>query len=288
MYAAQIDYHRACSVQEAICLLQEHEDAKIIAGGHSLIPLLKFRLSDAATLVDIGRLDELKGISRSNGCVSIGALTTHAELASSDVLMDACPILPEAAGLIGDPQVRNRGTVGGNLAHADPGSDLPTVLVALGAEISAVGPSGERTIAAADFFRGLMSTALGEDEVLTSVSVPVAQSGQGMAYAKYLHPASRYAVVGAAAVLTASGDSCTAASVAVGGLTASATKAPSVECAVTCNGLGADALCEAASQIGNDLGDDLLGDVMASAGYRLKMAGVYVGRALACAAERAQ
>ncbi len=286
MYAAQIDYHRACSLQEAIALLQEHEGAKIIAGGHSLIPLLRFRLSDASSLIDIGRLDELKGISRSNGCVSIGALTTHAELASSDVLKDACPIIPEAAAVIGDPQVRNRGTVGGNLAHADPGSDLPTVLVALGAEFRVAGPSGDRLVAAADFFQGLMSTALGNDDVLTSVEVPAAQAGQGMAYAKYIHPASRYAVVGAAAVLTASGDTCSAARVAVGGLTPSATRAPSVECSLTGNGLGEKAQAEAASQVANDLGDDLLGDISASAGYRLKMAEVYVGRAVAAAAAR--
>ncbi len=136
MYPAQFDYRRAGSVDEALGLLQEHEDAKLMAGGHSLIPMMKLRLAQPPVVIDIGRLDELKGISEAGGSVRVGSLTTHAEIAASDVLAAHCPVLAEAAGHIGDAQVRNRGTIGGNIAHADPGSDIPPVLVLVGTDLS--------------------------------------------------------------------------------------------------------------------------------------------------------
>src|SRR6478735_2420043 len=152
MYSADFDYYRARSLADAHSLLAAHPGAKLLAGGHSLIPLMKFRLALPAAVIDIGRVPELRGISAGDGSVRIGALTTHAEIAASAEVRRALPALAQAAAVVGDPAVRNRGTIGGNVAHADPASDLPTVLVALGASVIAVGPRGERTIAAEQFF----------------------------------------------------------------------------------------------------------------------------------------
>src|SRR5262245_61797847 len=160
MYASEFDYYRAASVSDAIALLTAHPGAKVLAGGHSLIPLLKLRLAAPPALVDIGRIADLRGVTAKGSTIRIGALTTHAELASSSVLRDQCAILAEAAAQIGDPAVRNRGTIGGNIAHADPASDLPAALVALGATLSITGAGGTKTVAASEFFHGLMATAL--------------------------------------------------------------------------------------------------------------------------------
>ena len=287
MYAAEFEYYRAGSVAEAHELLAAHPGAKLLAGGHSLIPLLKLRLATPAAVVDIGRVGELRGITNGGGALRIGALTTHAEIAASAKVQAHAAALAEAAGQIGDPAVRNRGTIGGNVAHADPASDLPTVLTALGATFTASGPGGERSLAAADFFQGMMATALDEREILTAIHVPAAGAGSGSAYAKFSHPASRYAVVGAAATLTAAGGSCTGAAVVVGGVTAAPARCGSVEAALVGQPLSADAIAAAAASAGNDLGDDLLGDLFASGEYRKAVTPVYVQRALAAAAERA-
>src|SRR6266849_570244 len=218
MYAADFNYYRAGSVAEAGDLLKKHPGAKLLAGGHSLIPLLKLRLAAPPALIDIGRIAELKGVTVRDGTVRIGALTTHAELAASAALREHCPALAEAAAQVGDPAVRNRGTIGGNVAHADPASDLPTVLTALNARFAVTGPNGSRTVDASGFFKGLMATALGEHDLLIAIEVPARAKGQGMAYVKFSHPASRYAVIGVAAGVSVTGGKCTAASVAVGGL----------------------------------------------------------------------
>ncbi len=287
MYPAKVSYHRAGSVAEAVQFLADNEDSKILAGGHSLIPLMKLRLAGPAALIDIGRIDGLRGIARENGTVRIGALTTHAELASSSDLEAACPLVSEAAEMIGDPMVRNRATIGGNLAHADPASDLPTVATALGASINATGPGGDRSIDAADFFQYLMTTALGDDEVMTSVEVPAIGAGQGMAYAKMPHPASRYAVVGAAVVVTVSGGRYTDASVAVGGVEPTPVKASSVEAALVGASADAGTIAAAAKAVASDLTGEAIGDVFATGEYRRAMAAVYVARALTAATERA-
>ena len=287
MYAPDFGYYRAGSLAEAGQLLQQHPGAKLLAGGHSLIPLLKLRLATPPALIDIGRLDELKGISVANGRVRIGALTTHAELAASSELAARCPVLGEAAGLIGDPAVRNRGTIGGNVAHADPASDLPTVLCAIDATIVVSGGGGERSIPAADFFEGMMETALGDHDIVTAIEVPAAPAGQGQAYIKFSHPASRYAVVGAAASVTLAGGSISAAAVALGGLVPVATRATSVEQALAGQTPSADAIAAAAAAVSADLGDDLIGDIYASAEYRRAMAPVSVKRALTAAVKRA-
>ena len=236
MFPAQITYHRAGSVAEAVQLLSNNEGAKLLAGGHSLLPLMKLRLAAPAVLVDIGRIEALKGISASGGGITIGALTTHAEIAGSDLVQQHAPVLAEAAALVGDPAVRNRGTIGGSVSHADPASDQPTVLTALGATFNVTGPGGDRSIAAADFATGLLENALAENEVLTSISVPSVPSGAGSAYVKFPHPASRYAVVGAAAIVTVSGGTCSSASVVVGGV--ESTPAPGVVRRGCAGGLG--------------------------------------------------
>jgi carbon-monoxide dehydrogenase medium subunit len=288
MFSSEFDYYRARSVSEASDLLQKHPGAKLLAGGHSLIPLLKLRLASPSALIDIGRIAELRGITVSGSTVRIGPLTTHAELASSVVLRQQCPALAEAAAHVGDPAVRNRGTIGGNIAHADPASDLPTVLMALDAQISATGPGGSRVFGASDFFTGMMSTALGEKDVLTAIELPILTKGQGMAYVKFVHPASRYAVIGVAAAVTRAGGRCTAAAVAVGGCVPRPARAKTVEKALTGQSLSGETIAKAASQVTRDLGDDILGDLYASAEYRKAMASVWVRRAVTAATEQSE
>jgi carbon-monoxide dehydrogenase medium subunit len=287
MYAADFDYYRARSLSDAQQLMAAHPGAKLLAGGHSLIPLLKLRLAAPSAVIDIGRISELRGISRSGDTVRIGALTTHAELAASAELRKSAPALAEAAAIVGDPAVRNRGTIGGNVAHADPASDLPTVLVALDARFVAVGPRGERTIQADQFFTGIMSTALGEDEILAAVVVPASARGQGSAYVKFWHPASRYAVIGAAAVVSVTNGRCAAARVALGGLLPHARRASSVEKALTGQQADAATIAAAADKVSVDLGDEVNGDIYASAEYRAAVAPVYVKRAISAAVARA-
>jgi carbon-monoxide dehydrogenase medium subunit len=287
MYSADFDYHRARSLADAQRLLAAHPGAKLLAGGHSLIPLMKLRLAMPPAVIDIGRIQELRGISRSGDTIRIGALTTHAELAASVDLQKSAAALAEAAGLVGDPAVRSRGTIGGNIAHADPASDLPTVLVALDARITAIGPKGTRTISAEDFFTGIMSTALAEDEVVSEIVVTASTRGQGSAYVKFSHPASRYAVVGAAALVSMEKDQCRAARIAVGGLLPHATRARAVEAALVGKPGTAATIEAAAAQLHGDLGDQVSGDIYASAEYRAAVSPVYVKRAVAAAVARA-
>lgn len=284
MYPPKVDYQRASSVDEAISMLKA-TDGKFLAGGHSLIPAMNLRLADPGTLIDIGRIDGLKGIASDGTTVTIGALTTHAMVAASGKVPGG---LSEAAGQIGDPQVRNRGTVGGNVAHADPASDLPTILMALRASFHLTGPNGSRMVDSDAFFIDLFETALAEDEMVTAVMVPAEGKGTGSAYMKLFNPASRYAMVGAGAQITLQGNNCTAAGVAVGGLTSKATRASSVEAALVGKKLDDDTIAAAAAAIANDLGDDVMGDIHASAEYRRKMAPVMVRRAIEKAMERAK
>lgn len=290
MFPAPFDYYRAGSIAEAQQLLRQHPGAKLLAGGHSLIPLMKMRLATPPSLIDISRIPDLKGFSSSGPTLRIGALTTHAELAASPLLASKCPMLAEAAGAIGDAQVRNVGTIGGNIAHADPASDLPTVLLALDATIHAVGPKGERTIPIGDFFQGMMTTALGPDEILTVIDVPSRQAGQGMAYVKFSHPASRYAVIGAAAALSMKDGLCTAARVAIGGLLPVPVRCPGVERAIEKQPVSPESVTRAAAEVSRALtpAGHVMGDIFASAEYRQAMAPVYVGRALTAASARTE
>jgi aerobic carbon-monoxide dehydrogenase medium subunit len=287
MYASDFNYYRAASIAEVNALLKQYPGAKLLAGGHTLIPLLKLRLAAPSALIDIGRIAELRGVTVKDRTVRIGALTTHAELASSAVVRQHCPALADAARHVGDPAVRNRGTVGGNVAHADPAADLPTALAALGARFTMTGPRGVRTVAAAGFFTGMMTTALGEDDLLTAIEIPATEKGQGAAYVKFSHPASRYAVIGVGAVVTVSGGRCSGAVVALGGLVPQPTRASAVEKALVGQALSADRIAKAASLVSQDLGGDLIGDLYASADYRKAVAPVWVARALGAAADRA-
>ncbi len=284
MSSPQFEYHRAGSLDEALSLLSEHSGAKVLAGGHSLLPAMKLRVSDPGVLIDIGRVGDLSGISKSKGSIRIGALTTHATIAAA---ADVPAGLAEAASMVGDPQVRNRGTIGGNVAHADPASDLPTVLMALGATFRAKGANGERSMSAEEFFTGFFETALAEGEILTAVDVQAESKGTGSAYAKMASPGSRYAMVGPSATVTVKGGAGEADGVAEGGLTPTAVRVSSVEKALVGSKLDGDTIAAAAEAVRDDLGDDILGDMHASADYRKAMAPVYVRRAIAVAAERA-
>lgn len=285
MYPRPFDYMRADSVEQALDLRSE-SGGRFLAGGHSILPMMKLRMAAPDALVDIGRIDQLRGIS-ANGGFTIGALTTHTMVASAG--SDGFPAaLSEAAGMIGDPQVRNRGTVGGNVAHADPASDLPTVFSALGATMTAVSKGGSRDIAAADFFTGLFETALNDDEILTQITVGSEAGNRGSAYAKLFNPASRYAVVGACAVVDLDDDGrCTACTVAVGGLTPKATVLGSVADAVVGQPVTEESTENAARAALDEVGDQVMGDVYAGAEYRRDLLPIFVARALTAAASRA-
>ena len=287
MFPASFEYYRVEDVAGAVALLGQFDGAKILAGGHSLLPVMKLRLANPTALIDISGIPGLRGVTTTPESLRIGALMTHAGVASSNVIRANCPMFSKAAADIGDPAVRNFGTVGGNIAHSDPASDPPTVVTALGGTIHATGPGGDRSIGADDFFEDLMTTALAEDEVITSVEVPLMQPGQIMGYAKFKHPASRYAVISAAVVLSVEDGQCVGAQVAVGGATSSPFRATAVEAALQGSSLSEDALAEAASAVSSDIPDDLLDDVFASADYRKAMAAVYVKRALLDAASAA-
>jgi aerobic carbon-monoxide dehydrogenase medium subunit len=284
MRPAEFEYHRPKSLDEAISLLGEVEGSLPLAGGHSLLPMMKLRLARPAALVDLGGISGLDGIS-GNGDLTIGALATHASVAESEVASGIAPVIPETAKLIGDRQVRNCGTMGGSVAHADPGADYPIVLKALGATITVTGKNGEREISADDFFRGMFETALEPGELVTSVTVPATASGTGAAYMKHAHPASRYTVVGVAAVVSVEGGNCKSARVTVGGLTA-----PPVDVAVESlvGGPGSEeAIATAAEKVPDSL-PDVSGDAYASGEYRKHLAKVLAKRTLTEAFERAR
>ena len=286
MFPNQFDYHRPTSVQEAAQILQENPDAKIIAGGHSLLPAMKLRLAAPAALVDLATIDGLRGIGVDGG-VTIGAMTTYRDLIESAELRQRLPMIPDAAYDVGDLQVQARGTLGGSLAHADPAADFTAIILALGGQVKAVGASGERTIAADDLFVDLLTTSLAPDEIITEVSIPVPAGRTGMHYEKHRHPASGYAVVGVAAVVTlGNGDTVESARIAVTGATSKATRATAAEQALTGQTLDDQTIAAAAQAAPNGL--DLNGDLYASADYRRHLVSVMTRRALEKAAARAR
>ena len=281
MIPAAFDYKRASSVDEAIGLLEQHgEEAKLLAGGHSLIPMMKLRLAAPSVLIDIADIPQLAGIEVSGGRVTIGALTKHAALAASDDLKKNAPALWDAANDLGDPQVRNRGTIGGASAHGDPSADYPAVLQALDATFTIAGKGGTRELKASEFFRGMFDTALDPNEVLTRVAFDAAPNS---AYIKYHHPASHYAVVGAAAVLQLDGGKIASARVALTGLGDAAFRASGVESALSGVDPSDEAAVRAACASAAN-GVTARSDTFASAAYRSAMAGVYAARAVAKAA----
>ena len=283
MIPVTFDYVRASSVDDAIRLLEMHGgEAKLLAGGHSLIPMMKLRLAAPAVLIDIAGIPNLDQIDAASDPIAIGALTKHAKLADSDELRKKAPVLWDAANDLGDPQVRNRGTIGGASAHGDPSADYPAVLLALDATLTVAGRSGTRDVSAAQFFRGMFETALDAGEVLTKVAFAPAPAS---AYVKFHHPASHYAVVGVAAVLTLSGGEIASARVAITGVGDTAFRASGVEAALKrVNPKDGDAVKAACA--GAARGMPARSDSFASATYRSAMADVFAVRAVTKAASR--
>jgi carbon-monoxide dehydrogenase medium subunit len=279
MIAANFDYQSPHTLSDALELLASREDAKILAGGHSLLPAMKLRLATPGLLVDIGRISGLNHIREAGDGINIGATTTHVDVLSSAVLQRYCPLLSQAASQIGDTQVRNCGTIGGSLAQAHPAADYPAAVLALDAEIVATSRRGERSIRAHDFFTGMFSTALKADEIITEIRVPKTD-GQGIAYKKHHHPASGYAVVGVAVRLSASSGRVDTVAVGITGVSHLAYRAIAVENAL--RGKPTAAIQAAATRAAD--GVEVLGDYYASAEYRKHLAGVLTQRALEQAA----
>lgn len=289
MIPAAFEYHAPKSLEEALRLLNRHgSEAKLLAGGHSLLPLMKLRLAAPRCVIDIGRIHALRYIREENGSIVIGALTTHSEVLESPLLCAKCPLLPQTAREIGDVQVRNRGTIGGSLAHADPAADYPAAVLALDAEIVAASAEGTRTLRAAEFFVDMLTTALLPGEILTEVRVPVLPPKTGTSYRKLHQPASGFAIVGAAASLTLGpGGKVERVAVGLTGVAPKAYRATAVEKALTGKKVSEKLLAEAARHaVPQDV--ELLSDLHASAEYRKAMAGVFARRALEDALARVQ
>lgn len=287
MYPAAFEYHAPTSVQDALGLLGKLPEAKILAGGHSLVPMMKLRLAQPKHLIDLQKVPGLSGIKEEGGTLVIGAMTTHWEMESSAVVKAKSPVVAETAAVIGDPQVRNKGTIGGSLAHADPAADMPATVIALGAEFVCQGSKGKRTVKVDDWFEGLMTTALREDELLVEIRIPVWPAGSGAAYMKFPHPASRFAVVGVTAAVTLDkGGTCTKAGVGVTGAGTRAVRAKGVEAGLVGNRLD-QATIEAAAQKAAE-GVDVQADLQGSVEYKSHLCRVFARRALEAAVKRAQ
>jgi aerobic carbon-monoxide dehydrogenase medium subunit len=287
MIPAAFDYIAPGTLDEAMRALAAHgEDAKLLAGGHSLLPLLKLRLANPKLLIDLGRIPGLSAISRQNDRVVIGALATHYQIESSELLKKSCPLLPETAREIGDVQVRNRGTIGGTLAHADPSADWPATILALGAEIRLRGSRGERRLAAEEFFLGPLTTVIEPDEILTEIRVPVLQKRCGGAYLKRAQQASGFAIVGVAVSLRVDAKGfCEEISVGVTGLGDKPFRARAVEARLRGNKLTRKLIDASAVQVAEGIAP--LEDLHAAAPFRAHLAQVYAARAIEAAAKRA-
>ncbi len=269
MIPAAFDYKRVSSADEAVASLVEHgDDAKLLAGGHSLIPMMRLRLAVPGVLIDVGRVDDLRYINEADDHIAIGALSTHREVETSDVLAKQCGLLAHVAGEVGDPQVRHRGTLGGSLAHADPASDLPAAILALDATLVMQGPNGTREVAATDFFTGFFESALEPDELLTEVRVPKI-GGAGWNYQKFNRRAQDWAIVGACAVQMNG-----AAHVSLVNMGETPLRASAVEAALS----GGSSASEAAEQAAD--GTEAPTDLNASPEYRHHLARVLTKRAL--------
>lgn len=288
MYPPSFGYFAPRSLDEALGLLDEHGDeAKLLAGGHSLIPAMKLRLTGPERLIDLGRISELRGIRVDGALLKIGALTTHSDVASNAQVKERVPGLADAASVIGDLQVRNRGTIGGSVAHADPAADLPVILTALDASFTLMASSAQRTVSAEEFFVDFFTTALEPNEILREVLVPLHASANGTAYAKLPHPASGYVVVSAAAVLAvdASG-ACSSARVVIGGVAGIPHRAAASEKVLEGQSLSAATIHDAAARAAE--GTQPHSDGFADEEYKRHMVTVYARRALEKAAERAK
>ena len=287
MIPAAFNYETPATLDEALKLLAANPDeAKILAGGHSLIPAMKLRLAQPGVLVDIGRIKDLAYIREDGDEISIGAMTTHYEIESSALLQKICPLLPECASHIGDVQVRNKGTIGGSVAHSDPAGDWPAAVIAFNAKMVVVGGNGERTINADDFFVDMLTTALDPGEILREIRIAKPAGKFRHSYQKVRHPASGFAVVGVAVSLRLGTDgSCESASVGVTGVASKAYRAAAVEAALKSQQLSDQAISAAAAHATD--GVDANSDLYASADYRRHLAQVYTRRALQAALAKA-
>ena len=283
MFPASFDYYAPTSLAEALRLLAEHgEDAKLLAGGHSLLPAMKLRLLEPGCLIDLGRIPQLQGIRQEGQTLVIGAGTCHSDVAASSLVRQVALGLATAAALIGDVQVRNRGTIGGSVAHDDPAADYPVILTALDASFVLLSAAGPSTVTAGDFFIDHFTTALEAGQIITEVRVPVAAPGNASAYAKLEHPASGFAVVSAGVRLERDPDGrCRAARVAIGGLGGRPHRAAETEAALTGQALTPETIARAAGFAA--AGSEPDGDAYAPAEYRSHMATVYAQRALEAA-----
>ena len=271
MHPAPFAYHRATSVGDALSLLQEHADTgKLLAGGHSLLPLMKLRLAQPEHIIDISSIEELRSVSTDGDTVTIGALVTHRDLATDPDLVQTLPLIHEMANVIGDQQVRNLGTIGGALAHADPAADYPAGMLALNATVLATGPNGEREIPIDEFFTGFLTTALAPDELLTAVRIPIPAEGTTTAYEKLANPASGYATVGVAVVATKdAGGSITDIRIGITGASDVAWRPTGVEDALKDTSPD-EAAIKAAASLATD-GVEMLDDKHGPADYRAKV-----------------
>ena len=287
MYPAPFEYHVPSTVAEAVSLLGRwQDDAKLIAGSQSLVPMMKLRLVQPKHVIDLRKVPGLSGVSESEGALVIGALTTHRDLETSEIVRSRVPIMSEAAAGIGDAQVRNMGTIGGSLAHADPAADWPAVAIALDASVRIAGPQGERTLPVEKFVVGPLTSALEAGEILLQVRVPLPGTRSGSAYEKLPHPASRFAIVGAAAAVTLDGKGAVQrARVALTGLGPKVARAGRVEQALQGNSPSPTSLKAAAARAAEGL--ELRADSIGSADYKAHLAALYTERALRRAVARA-
>ena len=279
MIPATFDYFRPNTLNEALSLLTNHEDAKVLAGGHSLIPAMKLRLAQPKTVIDISRVADLSYVREQDGRIVIGALATHYEIESSALLRDKCPLLSEVAPQIGDVQVRNKGTIGGSLVHADPASDWPAAILALDADLTIAGANGRRTVRAADFFVEMMQTAVQSNEILCEIRVPT--TAKSVAYVKSAQKASGFAIAGVATVVDKARRT---AAIGISGVAAKPYRAAAVERALGGNALTMETVAAAAAKAAQ--GVDPLGDIHASAEFRAHLAQVNTRRALELALSR--
>lgn len=283
MYPNDFGYRAPSTLVEALRLLREGQsggDVKVLAGGQSLIPLIKLRLAEPATLIDLGKIAELRGVREDDRGLLIGAMTTYFQTIDDPTVQRRCPLLVQTIRQVGDPQVRARGTIGGSIVHADPAGDLPAAAMALNAEVRAVGPAGQRIIPVASFITDTMTTSLQPDEVVTGVSFETTDTpNTGAAYVKHRHPASGYAVVGVAAVVRLGGDgACQEARIGLTGAGSKAIRASSVEQALNGKQLDANTIAQACQSIADGL--DMMSDSYASAEYRAHLARVIARRAI--------
>jgi len=286
MIAQSFDYSSPESVSEALKLLAGKENSRVLAGGQSLIPMMKLRLSAPAHLVDLGRIAELHYIAQTDGTIRIGAMSTHNQVATSETLRKSCPLLAEVAGRIGDVQVRNLGTIGGSLSHADPAADYPAALQALRAQVRLVSQGKERTVSIDEFLVDAFTTALAPGELLYEVIVPADAAGVGSAYLKLQQPASGFSVVGVAAQVGVSGGKISTARVGLTGVGSRSYAAKPVEAALAGQPANASTVAAAAQKAAD--GVDPLNDLYAQADYRAHVARVYTRRALEAALGRAK